>query len=481
MAKSHNLDVTRQICLCLQDIEDEIMVEDVGGDGLRDFSMEHSSATVIKSFFKTWHPKYTGIGSHVRRDIIAMRYLGPFATSFDQIFTVLECLIQPFKMLFHQLSLQAHGHSTLVEQAQGIFWQRAILFRSLLSEGRWEASAGIPMEMQNVSENLRVFTNEDLDSIFSAHPQDVDLPSHCWAILTSQLKPHELSEALRNRPPVFNFMTFLDSRFQIGMGVKYMCDIVYDVEMVDSFFTALYTWIERNPQDVRSFTNCQTLLATADSQVLDRVYCYESFRDFKAFLEEKEQVWQRGILFRNFLSEGRWKTSTGIPTEVQSVFKNLEIFTDKDLDSIFNALCAWIDRNPQHADLPSRCWARLTALEPHRLDEALPHHAPVRDFMNFLDLRFQMGDGVKYLFSDGFYGEEIDSFFTALYARIERNPQDIQSFVRCREVLASMYPWMLDIMHNHRSFCAFEAFLEARIARDDSNVERAPSAFHDIY
>ncbi|KAF8875119.1 hypothetical protein BD779DRAFT_1476217 [Infundibulicybe gibba] len=140
--------------------------------------------------------------------------------SLDQKFTVLEHSIRTlnsshhripslksFRWIFSDLSLQTHHYPA--EQAQEVIWQRAILFRNLLSEEQWMDSAEIPMEVWNVFKNLEIFTDEDLGSIFNVlriwvdrHPQDAELPSQCWAVLTFGL---ELDQALWHRTPVRNF------------------------------------------------------------------------------------------------------------------------------------------------------------------------------------------------------------------------------------------------------------------------------------
>ncbi|KAF8876917.1 hypothetical protein BD779DRAFT_1694931 [Infundibulicybe gibba] len=309
---STNLDMVHQIYLCLLDVDSSggrLVVRGMGEDDLWDF-FPMSSSTVIKSFFDT-NPLPEGTQEeshgHIRRDIIAIRYLYPFrhSLSFGQTLTVLECLIrvlnssrheipsvQPFVDLFYQLAWEADRHPTLAGQVQEIFWQRAILFRNLLSEGRWIDSTEIHEGVQNVFENLKIFTDGDLDSIFDTlhtwmdqHPQSADLPAHCWACLVSILEPHELDEALRHRPPVRDFMAFLDSRFQMGAGVRYLCKKLY-IKQFDRFFKALYAWIEQNPQDTQSFIDCRRFLTTIGSVWLRRARRdHSSFRDFEAFLE----------------------------------------------------------------------------------------------------------------------------------------------------------------------------------------------------
>ncbi|KAF8874547.1 hypothetical protein BD779DRAFT_252066 [Infundibulicybe gibba] len=306
---SHSQDIVHQICLCLQDVAEDsnVVVEDIGEYRLQDIVKERSSAAVINLLFNATrhHHRATLAEGRTRRDIIATKYLCS-STIGDQYFAALEHLIralnsshhkisslESFDRIFRLLSLQANGYP--VEQAQELIWQRAILFRNLLSEGRWGNSTGISMEVQNIFENLEAFTDEDLNSIFNALcawinqlPRDAELPSHCWTTLTSILEPHRLDEALRHRPPVHNLMAFLDSRLQMGDGVKYLCSVwyYYGKEGFDSFFKALYAWIERNPQDTQSFINCWTLLTTIDSRHLRGVRRrQQSFRDFEAFLE----------------------------------------------------------------------------------------------------------------------------------------------------------------------------------------------------
>ncbi|KAF8899337.1 hypothetical protein BD779DRAFT_1795784 [Infundibulicybe gibba] len=290
---SHSLNMARQICLCLQDVEDEDVQR--GGDQIIFNTTRRSRATKVKG--------------HVKRDIIAMRYLRPkMAMSFNQCFIVLEHLIRalnsshyqtpslwPFIENFDRLQRIAYGPAEQI-QLEEVIWQRAILFRNLLSEGRWTDSTKIPMEVWNVFKNLKIFTDEDLNSIFNVlyawmdqHPEDADLPSHCWVPLTSQLASHELDEALQYHPPVRDFMAFLDSRFRMGDGIKYLCTGSgwnrYNREAFDSFFKALYAWIERNPQDAQSFIHCKELLSTMDSRELKGMRDYRSFRDFEASLQ----------------------------------------------------------------------------------------------------------------------------------------------------------------------------------------------------
>ncbi|KAF8868974.1 hypothetical protein BD779DRAFT_1807429 [Infundibulicybe gibba] len=281
---SHSQDVAHQICLCLLDIDsskDRLIVEDTGERGPWDSAAEDSSAGVIKSLFGTTSLfEAIQAENHVRSDIIVMRYLRPFGfnLSFNQISTLLQCLIRASNSLNHRISLgssgldllfrrifwEAHGRPALVERAQEIYWQKEIHFWNFLSEGPQTSSNEILREVHSVFENLKIFTDEDLDSIFNAlhtwidrHPEDADLPSRCWVSLTSQLRPHELDDALQHRPPVRDFMAFLDSRFQLGDGVKFSCnELPYcknSEEMLGSFFKALYAWIEENPQDTQSF------------------------------------------------------------------------------------------------------------------------------------------------------------------------------------------------------------------------------------
>ncbi|KAF8878727.1 hypothetical protein BD779DRAFT_1676717 [Infundibulicybe gibba] len=172
----------------------------------------------------------------------------------------------------------------------------------------------------------------------------------------------------------------------------------------------------------------------------------------------------------NLLLEGRWRNLDGIPEEVQNVTKNLGIFADEDLSSIFNVIRAWMDQHPQEADLPSQCWAAFTSqLKPCELNEALRHRPPVRDFMAFLDSRFRIGDGVEYLCYQLRYSqlrnpEEVsDSFFKALYAWIEQNPQDIQSLTHCQRSLRTFSP----PSGGFPAFHSFEVFLEAQIASEN--------------
>ncbi|KAF8875113.1 hypothetical protein BD779DRAFT_225608 [Infundibulicybe gibba] len=306
--------MVHQIYLCLLDVDSSesgggLVVRGIDERGLWDF-FSTSSGTAIKSFFDTTPlPEVTQEKnhSHTRHDTIAIRYLHQFeySLSFGQVFTILECLIrvlnsshreipsvQPFDYLFDRLAQEADRHPTLVGQAQEIFWQRAILFRNLLSEGRLTSSARIPEEVRNVFQNFKIFTDGDLDSIFDAlhtwmdqHPQSANLPAHCWARLVSTLEPHDLDEALRHRPPVRDFMAFLDSRFQMGAGVKYLCEGLY-IKQFDWFFKALYAWIEQNPQDIQSFVDCRKLLTTVDPMCLGWTRRdHSSFRDFEAFLE----------------------------------------------------------------------------------------------------------------------------------------------------------------------------------------------------
>ncbi|KAF8882816.1 hypothetical protein BD779DRAFT_1749568 [Infundibulicybe gibba] len=104
--------------------------------------------------------------------------------------------------------------------------------------------------------------------------------------LVSKLKLHEFDEALRHHPPARDFMAFLNSRFQMGDGVKYLCQRWYDFnkEEFDSFLKALYTWIEQNLQDTRSFVRCQGLLTAMDSWPLERAHDHQSFCNFEVFL-----------------------------------------------------------------------------------------------------------------------------------------------------------------------------------------------------
>ncbi|KAF8883955.1 hypothetical protein BD779DRAFT_1472235 [Infundibulicybe gibba] len=318
---TYSLDMAYQMSLCLQDIAEDVILSTADTNRTR----WSPNAAVIKLFHNL---------SLADKGIIAVKYLpehAPVIMSFDQNFTVLKRLIRTLNASSHempslkpldfslvQLSFQADGRQELVEQVHEVIWQRAILFRNLLSGGRWTGLAiptkeriekimrllrgsgevdltGIPREVQHVSKNLKIFTDEDLDSIFNTlrtwmdwHPHDAVTPGYCWIAMTSQLKPHGLDEALRDRPPVRNFMAVLDSRLQMETGVEYLCRGYDDEreEEFDSVFMALYAWNERNPQDTQSFIRCRRLLtATLDSHHLERARQYQSFRDFETFLE----------------------------------------------------------------------------------------------------------------------------------------------------------------------------------------------------
>ncbi|KAF8883950.1 hypothetical protein BD779DRAFT_1674269 [Infundibulicybe gibba] len=281
-----------QVSLCLQNIaEDDILPT----ARIR----STPNAAVIESF-PTLSPAVKGT--------IAVEYLRNFPAimSFDQNFTVLRRLIHTLNasdhkvpslegldFLLDQLSSRAGGCPTLVERVDEVIWQRAILFWNLLSAERWAGPTKIHWEVQNVFENLETFTDDDLDFIFNTlqestdwDSQDASVLTWCWVKLTSQLKPH----VLQDRPPVRNFMAFLDSRFQMGKGVEYLCDRWwYDDKKCDSFFEALHAWIERNEPDTQSFIRCWEKLTTAlDSHSLRGTYWHKkSFRHFEVFLEKR--------------------------------------------------------------------------------------------------------------------------------------------------------------------------------------------------
>ncbi|KAF8887555.1 hypothetical protein BD779DRAFT_1672686 [Infundibulicybe gibba] len=307
---SHSPDMTYHISICLQDIaKDGIQPDPRFQRQLAISSVDkvplRYGTTAIKSFFNSY---FTLGVSRVDRSIIAARYSvwsGPRMMTFDQNFNVMKRLIHtsnfydqipPFEllgMLFDQLSDQASGRPELEELMQEMIWQRVILFWGLLSAGQLEDPARIPIEVRNVCENLGIFTDEDLDFIFNElhtwinrHPQDVNIPTRCWAVLTSRLEFHEPDSALRHRPPIRDFMAFLDSRFQLGEGVRYVCSQWHRDEVeFDSFLTALYAWIEQNPQGAQVFIHCRELLPSSNDWRLGRVHQHQSFRDFEIFLE----------------------------------------------------------------------------------------------------------------------------------------------------------------------------------------------------
>ncbi|KAF8878742.1 hypothetical protein BD779DRAFT_1676725 [Infundibulicybe gibba] len=280
---SHSSDMIHQIYLCLLDVDssgDKLVVEDI----VRTFQdnivhpsswyFSRSPGTEIKSLFnETLLPRIT----QAERDVRRSHCLGVLDTPFE--FLPYDALI--YAILF---------------QTEEISWQRGILFRNLLLAERG-SPGGIFTEVWEVFENLRIFTDEDLSSIFDAmrawmgrHPWNADRPSYCWAALTSQLKPYELNEALRHRPPVRDFMAFLDSRFRIGVSVKYLCGLLQFHSgnwegVLDLFFKALYAWIEQNPQDAQSLVHSQTMLMTLDPGGLEFMRGFRVFRDFEAFLE----------------------------------------------------------------------------------------------------------------------------------------------------------------------------------------------------
>ncbi|KAF8887565.1 hypothetical protein BD779DRAFT_1526953 [Infundibulicybe gibba] len=267
---SHSLDMVHQICLCLQDMEDQVRVDDAD-DNRHYWHGNESTAEAIKSLFDTSHPKVTQVaGPSLRRDIIALRYLTSATASSDH-FIILEHLIRTLN------SSRCLIHSSTS-------------FESLF--------ALRPFDTNREKENLELFTDNELDSIFKVlrawmdqNPQDAGLPSHCWAPFASGLGPwYELDEALR-RPPVHDFMAFLDSLFQMSEGVKFVCyhrpytGRLGNLEQeLDSFFKALYAWINRNPQDTESFIHCQTFLTSNNFRRVKRARRYQSFRDFEAFL-----------------------------------------------------------------------------------------------------------------------------------------------------------------------------------------------------
>ncbi|KAF8876557.1 hypothetical protein BD779DRAFT_1677724 [Infundibulicybe gibba] len=199
-----------------------------------------------------------------------------------------------------------------------------------------------------------------------------------------------------------------------------------------------------------------------------------------AFLEVQEQIWQRAHLFQDVLVSWKGKLEFGdsseIPRQVQNVSKNLKTFSEKDLGENFDLLRKWMDdhHDLQDVGMPSRCWAALTSqLKPSEIQ----HHPPVRDFMAFLDPKFQIDEGVRFLCSEQWYrdNEKADSFFEALDAWIKKNKPDVQSFTRCQTMLETLDPSRLERMRRwYKPFRVFEASLEVRIAGGDDVTEQDP-------
>ncbi|KAF8875117.1 hypothetical protein BD779DRAFT_1476215 [Infundibulicybe gibba] len=206
---------------------------------------------------------------------------------------------QVFDLLFRQLPQGVDPDLALTEQMQlasaleEISWQRAILLQSFLLEGRRVDSYTVPREVQNISRNLKIFTDGDLSCIFDMlrewikqHPQDMNASSYCWASLASQLGPR--GGALWHRPPIRDFMNFLDFRFRIFSGIYHLCSEQFSEEESGLFFMALHEWIssdlkKQNPPDRPSFVSCwNTLMVVVDSQFARD---YKSFHNFEAFVE----------------------------------------------------------------------------------------------------------------------------------------------------------------------------------------------------
>ncbi|KAF8870039.1 hypothetical protein BD779DRAFT_1806556 [Infundibulicybe gibba] len=180
-------------------MEDKLLVESIGGDAL--LSADNSSTAVIKSLFgfkrPAWHPGSTERKSHVRRDIIAVRYLHPSVTSMpDQVFAFLEHLIR----ILNSSDLQIPSLERLtdhwrchkffsargVERAQleEVIWQRAILFRNLLSKEQWKDSAGIHMERVVCMDTRSASSGcRHTQSLLGSHGSYTETPRTQWSAL----------------------------------------------------------------------------------------------------------------------------------------------------------------------------------------------------------------------------------------------------------------------------------------------------------